>query len=61
VTIYLKIAMKWELYKLTGESLQNLSQNKAFMISMGWGCSIVFDYRLDDRGLIPSRGKGFLL
>lgn len=53
--------MKWELYKLTGESLQNLGQNKAFMISMGWGCSVLFDYRLDDGGLIPSRGKGFLL
>jgi hypothetical protein len=31
------------------------------MISRSWGSSVstVYDYRLEDRGSIPGRGKGF--
>jgi hypothetical protein len=35
----------------------------SFYVCRNWciSVSIVFDYRLDDRGSIPGRGKGFFL
>jgi hypothetical protein len=47
-----------------GEKSASHSENESTPANIGsWGSSvsIVYDYRLDNRGSIPSRGKGFFL
>jgi hypothetical protein len=60
----------YELPLLSGSSLihavayklsEFYEKNRSFKRSWGSSVSIVSDYRLDDRGSIPGRGKGFFL